>query len=151
MDIDHFLNYRNQKFIQNFCLGMTPYWNCPHCMKGKLDIDESMFTFQETNESLAKRNHEAWELEWIEYHFIGTLTCLVCKDNTFFAGIGTVCDFQNPQTGEYEHEHRFNPKYFLPALQLLELPSKCPVSVSRHRDDAPFTYNKMLHAALLSH
>jgi len=131
MDIDHFLDYRNQKFIQEFWLGMTPDWICPHCMKGKLHIDESMFTFQETNESLAERNHDAWEPEWIEYHFIGTLTCSACKDNTFFTGVGTVFDFQNPETGEHEPEDLFKPKYFLPALSLLEIPSKCPESVSK--------------------
>lgn len=131
MDVEHFLDYRNQKFIEDFWLGMTPNWNCPHCSAGKIIIDESMFIYQETDESLAERNHEAWELNWIEYHFIGTLTCTKCKDNTFFTGTGTVFDFQSPETGEHEPEKRFKPKYFLPALSLMDIPEGCPESVRK--------------------
>ena len=129
MDIEQYLSYRKQSFIESFVVSKTPDWKCSSCTEGGLIIDESMFIFQESDQSIANRDHEAWEIEWIEFNFIGSLTCSQCKENTFFTGVGSVVDFQDPESGEHEPEEIFTPKYFQPPINIFSIPEGCPDSV----------------------
>ena len=129
MDLRSYTNYRNNKIVDPFWLGMDPNWRCPYCDDGVLSIDQSMFFHQETDRSIKQRHEACWESEWTEYNFMGTLTCKSCKDMTFFSGSGTVLSFQNPETGECELEERFTPHYFQPAIPLFDIPVECPSSV----------------------
>jgi Domain of unknown function (DUF4145) len=136
---DTFLLWRPQldrKILKlPFTENRTPDWVCPTCEKGVLRIKKGTFFKEEGCES---RDHseEAWEPEWIRYVYSCLLVCTndQCAEVVSSSGVGSV------QGGMYFDEHGdpqedyqdiFRPKFFEPHLKLIDIPGKCPKSVSR--------------------
>lgn len=118
-----------------FSLNQPPDWVCPTCRKGILRIKEGSFHKEERRHS-KDRSHPAWDPEWIEFVYSCLLVCTSgqCKEVVSSTGVGSVeASFEfDEDTGivQDDYEERFSPKYFEPHLNFLEIPEKCPKTVS---------------------
>lgn len=116
---------------RKFSKGYHPAWTCPTCHKGRLELPNENFHYQETTASKDLRSHEDWDPEWIDYVFSGVLLCINpdCSDFVSFGGTGKVefvSYFENDGTSSKEdYEDVFEPKYFLPALHLFKIHENC--------------------------
>jgi len=114
----------------------APAWKCPRCGRGIPTINEDDFRSEVTEQSKRERNHPDWEPEWLRYTFSAFLNCTHCKEKTVTIGEGKVDTFNGQDTGEWGCEEVFMPKYFIPPLQLFEIPSDCPKSVKEHINES---------------
>lgn len=112
----------------------APDWICPTCRKGVLRIKADTFHSDERRFS-RDRSHDAWEPEWIQYVFSCLLYCTNDKCNEVVAcsGIGSI-DWSVEQDAdgipEQVHDSFFEPKRFEPPLRIIDVPAKCPETVS---------------------
>lgn len=108
-----------------------PEWPCPVCGK-KLEFNNEHFKQFETEESKDQRIRGDFYPEDIRYLFHGILRCsdLNCLETVIYSGTGGVESRieANDDTGEegLVYFDFFTPKYFIPALHLFKLQSKCP-------------------------
>jgi hypothetical protein len=114
----------------------TPDWLCPRCKKGLLRFVEGQFHAEERKDSKDAHSHEAWDPDWIRYVYSGLLRCGNdnCGELVTNAGTGGVdIDVVIGDDGEPEQAWAdfFQPKYFEPPLQLIDLPEDCPASISK--------------------
>jgi len=117
-----------------FTLKSVPDWTCPTCRRGILRIKNGTL-FKE--ELLKSRNHncEEWEPEWIEYIYSCLFVCNndQCKEVVACSGVGSV-DSDVDEDGKGEmiqvYEDYFMPRFFEPHLMLMDIPEKCPESIS---------------------
>lgn len=117
-----------------FSLNRTPFWVCPTCLKGVLQIKKDTFAKEERRDS-RNHSHEAWEPEWIEYVYTCLLECTndQCKEVVASTGIGSVeSDLYQDSKGDLAQDFSelFTPKYFEPHLRLFTIPTGCAKSVS---------------------
>lgn len=124
--------YRNQRYREALYPNSTTNIKCPHCKSSKLILKIDDLHFHETN--LSKNNHkEFWfEPEHTIFQFIAFLTCPLCTDITIATGEGTYeedCDYER---NILEYNKIFHPRYFVPTVQIFDLPSKCPVEIASH-------------------
>ena len=134
-----------------FTLDSAPDWTCPTCQKAPLRIRKDSFIKEERLHS-RDHSHEAWEPVWIEYVYSCRLDCSneKCKEVVASSGTGSVdWSIDEDERGEpYEvYEDHFRPKFFEPHLKLLQIPKKCPSSVSKPIEDSFALFFAAPHAA----
>ena len=108
---------------------------CPTCGKGRLQVVQDKFHYEETKLSKQAHSHEAWAPDWIIYIYSCLLECsdAGCKDVVSSTGKGLV----KLEYYEYDHEGNpvisydeyFIPQYFTPHLKLLQLPKETPEEI----------------------
>jgi len=104
-----------------------PHLPCPTCAKGHLTptVENS-----DSGSSKRLRAHEAWEPDWIEGTFHGTLECtnLSCRDSIAVGG-----DMRVNEAPSRDWSVRFTTEYrvrfIYPPLELVRLPSRTPETV----------------------
>lgn len=128
-------------YLLPFTKDRVPAWACPVCRVGRLVLDPKFLMAKETSESRTNRKHEFWEPEWIRYVFSAIFICndASCKDPIACSGIGSVDTFEydDDETGwSQSTEDRFVPRFFDPALRLMDIPSQCPDAAAGHLLDS---------------
>jgi hypothetical protein len=118
-----------------------PGWKCPVCNTGYLTLDPKHLLTRETAQSLRDKIHSDWEPDWIRYIFACTFHCnnSNCKEPIACSGTGSVefIEFEDEEYGSGQSpEDRFNPKFFLPALTLMDIPDDCKASVAIHLNES---------------
>jgi hypothetical protein len=124
---------RNALKLQ-FALDKSPDWVCPTCKKGVLRIKKDTF-FKEEDSLSRDHSHEAWDPDWITYVYSCLLVCTndQCKEIVSNVGVGSVVHhIYEGCRGEPMEAYTdfFRPKFFEPPLALINIPDKCPESVS---------------------
>lgn len=109
----------------------APAWPCPTCHKGTLRLRAGTLVAHETVPSKRAHSHEDWDPEWCEYTFTAWLKCsnLHCGEDVAVAGSGGEELEYEPEEG-MSLERYYVPKYVRPALELFDIPTKCPKSAS---------------------
>ncbi|WP_439844848.1 DUF4145 domain-containing protein [Aeromonas veronii] len=119
----------------NFTETHTPDWMCPTCKKGILRIVEKSFNKQETRESRQAHSHPAWEPGFTTYIYSCLLRCNNerCQDIVANTGVGSadIDGFFNEQ-GQPDQEwiDHFQPTFFEPPLEIIDIPANCPAEVA---------------------
>lgn len=129
MSSDSYFDYINKKFKVNFTEHDTPSILCPHCLKGDLKLQEDRFSFDETPNSKASRNHPEWEPDWIKYRYAASFVCLNCNGNTYSCGTGEHKYHESYLPEEEVDFPVFHPKYFEPSIPLFSIHEECPEDI----------------------
>lgn len=110
-------------------------WPCPTCGKGVLVGKKDSFLFSESKLSASMHGHDDWEPEWIDYEYSCQFTCSnpACGENIASIGIGSV-DWENDvddalSVPVQKYFDWFRPKYFIPNLNIFNIPGKTPDSI----------------------
>ncbi|MDN4053163.1 DUF4145 domain-containing protein [Massilia sp. YIM B02763] len=124
-----------------FGRNQIPGWKCPACGTGHLALDPKHLIARETAQSLVEKKHPEWEPDWIRYVFACTFHCNNpnCKEPIACSGTGSVeyVEVEDEQYGwGHVPEDRFTPKFFMPALTLMDIPGDCRASVSVHLEES---------------
>lgn len=103
-----------------------PGWQCPTCKMGHLVSAPDKVWVEETGPSLAARDHDAWDPDWIHNRFAGFLKCtaLACGEIVSVSGDGPT-DFIEYQD-EYEHTQELKQLYEVRSLEPTPLPIQLP-------------------------
>lgn len=116
----------------HFTKDNPPQWECPSCNKGILKVKKNSFSYNELKKSLDAHGTEGWEPERIEYIYSCQLICTnpACKDTIANVGTGSV-DFEpvfdeDGQPVRIEYYDFFQPKYFLPHLNIFKITKNAP-------------------------
>ncbi len=123
-----------QPFVErNFYLNKIPKWNCPKCNNQSLSIDKEKFFFEETIDSINSHSEDYWEFQFIQFYFIGLLTCSICNQKISFLGNGNLdySNYHNQFTNEYFEEYNeiFTPTFFNPSLHLFKIKDAIPKQI----------------------
>lgn len=122
-------------FTEPFSADHLPVWKCPACSVGHLMLDKENLRFDQTAESKVEQAEHFSDHDWIRYRFGCIFHCSRCKDTVSCAGTGYVDRFDYY---DENHEHQteftsiFKPRYFHPALQMMDIPGDCPKEVVGH-------------------
>ena len=111
----------------HFTVSNTPPWPCPTCKSGTLQLSKEAFKFETTNDTKEATNlNEGWEPDWEKYRFSAKFNCTNqrCKDSVCATGTGYNNHWQSDFGSEYEKY--FEPKFFVPALELFPVSAMCP-------------------------
>lgn len=124
-------------WLRSLYLERCPPWPCPICAKGNLAIVTKSLVSHETANSKRLRNHDAWDPDWIAYGFTAWAECKhsQCKQHVGIVGTGSVGPVQDDE-GNVEWSDYFVPTYFSPALNIINLPAKCPENVKQELESA---------------
>lgn len=110
----------------------TPPWPCPVCAKGTFALVRGSLTFKETVESKRHHGDEDWHPEDDVYVFTAWLKCgnPNCGQETAISGVG---GFEPEDDGEggMTWDLYFDPRYFFPMPDVIEIPKKCPDEVKK--------------------
>ncbi len=115
----------------------APAWPCPTCRKGTLRLRANTLVAHETVRSKRAHSDEEWDPEWCEYTFTAWLKCSnsPCGEDVAVTGSGGE-DIEYEQEEGMMLESYYIPKYVRPALELFDIPKKCPKSVRKVLRDA---------------
>lgn len=141
-------------FNLSFTKEHVPKWPCPACGSGHLTLVPESLVHLESQSSLAERDHDAWDPDWIRYVFSCMFVCSdgSCKEVVSCCGAGQVDYFEH----EDEHERvqfmddRFTPKFFHPPLIMMDIPKECPAEATTHLSESFAMYFADPGAALNS-
>lgn len=120
-----------------------PPWPCPHCKDGHLRLRQKSLSHIETIESLRWQNQDDWGPEHIDFTFNAWADCSnkYCKEQFAIIGKGGIeQQYSGEDDGSTEWVNYFYPKWIEPPLRMIEIPSKCPKSVSTPLRDACSLY-----------
>lgn len=120
--------------LSAFTKGQIHRYACPYCSKGELSL-EGEFNSKETVASIAEHDTDYWDPDFIRLIFSCTLQCIMCKERVFVVGDGYVNEeYEVDQHGGWDRDfiEYFQPAYFHPPLQLIEVPASTPEKVSGH-------------------
>ena len=105
-----------------------PPYPCPRC-EATIRLVKDSFSYAETRESKAARNHDEWDPEWIEYIFSASALCSNknCQENFRILGAGGV----GPSEAEegWSYEDYFKSLYLQPMSHIIKISTKCPDDV----------------------
>ncbi|MFG0610907.1 DUF4145 domain-containing protein [Delftia sp. WSY_14] len=122
-------------FLKNFTITDLPEWKCPTCAVGHLTLDKENLKFNLTAESREEQQLEWSQAEWRCYRFACIFYCSRCKEIISCAGKGEVdrIDYYDDD-GDHQTEYinLFDPSYFYPPLQMMDVPEDCPREVADH-------------------
>lgn len=119
----------------------VPTWLCPVCRSGHLHLLTDTLAERESSASRKEHNHSDWEPDWIR----GVFSCMFecnnehCKEFVSCAGTSRVAatEIMDDEYGwAQQQEEHFYPKYFVPSLILLDIPSACPATVRTHLQES---------------
>jgi hypothetical protein len=122
-------------YKQSFRESSLPPWQCPTCPAGTLHLVKGTFRSDETATSRNAKPHPAWEPEWMQYTYSCHLQCgnVSCGEIVCSTGDGHF----SADGGEDEYGYRlpgntvfYQPKYFWPHLQIINLPDQTPDPVA---------------------
>ena len=125
----------NESVSETHC----PSWPCPKCKQGYLLLRQKSLSHAETAESRRSHNTDQWCPEDIEYTFSAWADCSndYCKEQFVLVGTGGIeQQYTGEEDGASEWIDSFYPMWVSPALQMIDLPAKCPSSVTRPLCDA---------------
>lgn len=108
--------------------GSMPKWHCPTCSIGTLQSQEKLFSALSAETS--RYIDEPWfEPDQIERVFNGVLRCTNCSETVLFVGNSGV-DRAPSEDGGWEWRNYYIPRFFQPALNLIEMPTNKVVPVN---------------------
>jgi hypothetical protein len=111
-------------FKKYFAEGDIPAWVCPSCSAGILQLPEASFYVHADANTAGQFNEDYFEAEWAHYVFTAVLKCGRCKETVIFCGIGGVeQEYEDGPDGGTKYVRYFVPRYFEPALSLIEFPN----------------------------
>lgn len=124
-----------------FGRNQLPSWRCPVCSAGNLTLDPKHLQARETAQSKRDRKHPDSEPDWIRYVFSCTFYCSNpgCQEPVVCSGTGAVqyVEVEDEEFGWGQSpEDRFTPKFFIPALVLMDIPGECRASVAVHLEES---------------
>lgn len=110
-------------------------WTCPSCNKGILNGKKGSFVFNELKESI-KAHQENWTApEDTQYTYSCQFICTnpTCGETVVNVGIGSV-DVEptynsNGEPDKWDYYEYFEPKYFIPHLNIFEIAENTPITV----------------------
>lgn len=128
------LKYINYRYIYDIHEKSETDYKCPYCQNGILQCGEGDLYYFESPESKALRYDEFWEPDWIEYIFNASLRCKACSEVVLCSGKGTEIGLSiqgdEEELSKLDPEdwtsRGFVPKYFVPSLNLCQIPDECP-------------------------
>jgi hypothetical protein len=96
---------------------------------------------------------EGFDFDWVVTRFVALVKCdnNLCQETAVVAGYGKVIEVPNWEAQEIEYEDRFFPTYVNPSPPIIQIPKKCPESVTDELKtaavslwgDAPSTANHL--------
>jgi phage FluMu protein Com len=128
--MDDYLFYLNQKFREKIYVDGKTNIKCPHCKKSNLILNEADLRFHETNASKENHAEEWFEIDNTIFQFSAFLLCPFCNDYTIVTGEGSYEVFHDYATDHSECYKVFHPQYFIPTIDLFEIPVKCPAEIT---------------------
>jgi Domain of unknown function (DUF4145) len=101
-----------------------PLLLCPVCRSASLELTHEHF---ESLDSIASRDDEYWEPQWVHGFFYGSLSCprTPCGNRYVVAGRWKV-DHESGAAQDIGHGEHFSVTYILPAFPLMEYPDGVP-------------------------
>ena len=118
-----------------FNFDSLPRWTCPHCKNGSLLLSK-----KDVFETILSQNkREKYSLPPMEgeFNFSAKFKCSnsTCQDIVISCGV-TELDFDHSLDENYQPINsqlleRFTPHYFLPGLNIFEIPARCPSDVKK--------------------
>jgi Domain of unknown function (DUF4145) len=111
--------------------GRIPAWRCPKCWNGTLAVTKDTEKAESTAESLAARDHDAWEPDWDVERFVMLMHCQNsdCGEVVCVSGERTFELFKT-DWDEYEQLFTYTPKAVVPGIPVFKIPEKCPHEVA---------------------
>lgn len=122
-------------------------WPCPSCGNALILKSKDELIEKESVESKNAHAHPEWEPYWIEGSFVAILECSypACKESVITVGDQKVSDktvthsslsldeppeIQPPEVLWDEWVTLYRPRYFQPALRLIDIPESCPSEIT---------------------
>ena len=107
-----------------------PAWPCPTCGVGHLAVAANDIQLRETGPSLAYRQDDAWEPDWIANRFVSFLECSFadCKEVAVVCG---TAKFDHWQVGydEYVSSNIFVVEMVVPPPKPIAIPTATPTPI----------------------
>lgn len=118
-------------FKTSFFVNETPVWRCAGCLTGWLVPRKESLAEEESRESIADRDHDGWEPEWITGRFCCMFFCnnAACKEPVAVCGTSRVEPAYQEDAGDPSHEMRFFPVMVLPPPSLFDPPTELPKEI----------------------
>lgn len=119
---------------KRFSISSFPIWNCPVCQVGTVILDKKSINTYETRASIEFHGHDAWEPDWVNETYHGTLTCTnpKCKDIVIVVGdVEVEPDTEYSMVGlEREpYTELYTIKFTYPPLNLFYIPDAVPEDI----------------------
>lgn len=129
------LQIMNMKLLEKIYEDQHTSIACPHCKESEATLDWKNASKYETPASIHNRADPDWEPEWQDYKYSVTYKCNQCEGITISSGDVTFIqlggiDYETGQE-DYEDYFEYTPRHFTPALNLMQLPKKCPREISQ--------------------
>lgn len=121
-------------FAEPFTRDDYPSWPCPHCNIGFLQIKNDKFRFEQTKETKEYMSHPDYDPTWDKYVYSAILECshIKCRSYTMSVGTGyTIISDGMIFTETPPYENYFIPKFFTPPINIINIPIRCPDTVSQ--------------------
>ncbi|CAI2431668.1 DUF4145 domain-containing protein [Serratia liquefaciens] len=127
------LQMMNMRFLEEIREEERSFIDCPHCNASKAVLDWESLNKHETVQSIKERSNIHWESDWLEYKYSANYKCISCDGITISSGDVKLLELGgiDIETGEedYEDVYFYHPRYFTPALNLMQIPRQCPREV----------------------
>jgi hypothetical protein len=120
-----------------------PPWPCPVCRNGSLELTPESFRREETAHSVAARECDEWQPDWVTYVFNAWAKCgnSRCHEDFALSGTGHLEpvyrheDFEDDSLTEhpapYHYEEEFAMEAIFPSLEMFEIPTNCPSEIKQ--------------------
>jgi Domain of unknown function (DUF4145) len=117
------------KWPTTFTAGAASMWRCPSGDGGTLVLQTDTLKTGETSESLAARESDAWEPEWLIGNFSSLFACSTCKGFVAVAGTYRLVFVPDPRMERETYYEEYTPRTFVDAPALIPLPEYVPFKV----------------------
>ncbi|MDN7184627.1 DUF4145 domain-containing protein [Caballeronia sp. SEWSISQ10-4 2] len=106
----------------------VPGWPCTRMeCGGSLDAVEGSLRHEGAYDSAQAMAYQSYHPEMDNGRYLMALRCTRCDDRVVVAGAYGSEEVELPD--RFEHEEMLYPKFFFPALPIIEIPSTCPQGV----------------------
>lgn len=112
--------------------GRFPSWRCPTCQRGALTERSDTKHVVETGPSKDGRTYGGNDIDDIVERFVCLLDCSnpECREVVSASGVAGHEEEYDEQLMEMTYQRYYKPQFFVPALPLFTISSKCPEPVA---------------------
>jgi len=125
------MSIERNMWILPFVKERFPPWPCAICGQGMLLLQKGTYRQEETAESKNKRNHDAWEPEWVHGLFTAHLHCSNpnCNERAVVCGRFKVSEWMDQESGDIDLCEVLEPNFISPAPDVFLIPNRCPEEI----------------------
>lgn len=138
------------KLLGSFTLSNIPRWTCPSCARGILRVIEDTLVQREGKTSDEGRREEWYDADHAALTYSCMLRCTNCGVGVSNIGSGKVREehIAGPEGYESEYINHYEPLYFFPHLQLIDIPEDTPEAVKNILNDSFGLFFSSKHSAV---